>query len=98
MTDLLRVLMLFVQRGRMLLEAAASAVNQVIAYGNKGVEFVFGGLGFVSALTSLMAVPGGLLFAKLMCPSTEGVAAGCRPVDLPSTRRARDRRVIDFVE
>jgi CNT family concentrative nucleoside transporter len=38
------VLMLFVQRGRTLLDAAASAVNQVIAYGNKGVEFMFGGL------------------------------------------------------
>ncbi len=38
------VLMLFVSRGRMALEVAASAVNQVIAYGNKGIEFMFGGL------------------------------------------------------
>jgi len=38
------VLMLFVQRGRMVLDAAASGVNQVIAYGNKGMEFMFGGL------------------------------------------------------
>lgn len=38
------VLMLFVQRGRMVLEACAAAVNQVIAYGNKGMDFMFGGL------------------------------------------------------
>jgi CNT family concentrative nucleoside transporter len=38
------VLMLFVRRGRMALAACASAVNQVIAYGNKGMEFMFGGL------------------------------------------------------
>jgi concentrative nucleoside transporter, CNT family len=38
------VLMLFVRWGRMTLEACASAVNQVIAYGNKGVDFMFGGL------------------------------------------------------
>jgi CNT family concentrative nucleoside transporter len=38
------VLMLFVRWGRMGLEASASAVNQVIAYGNKGMEFMFGGL------------------------------------------------------
>jgi CNT family concentrative nucleoside transporter len=38
------VLMLFVRRGRLALEACGSAVNQVIAYGNKGMEFMFGGL------------------------------------------------------
>jgi CNT family concentrative nucleoside transporter len=38
------VLMLFVRWGRMALAAAASSVNQVIAYGNKGMEFMFGGL------------------------------------------------------
>ena len=38
------VLMLFVRWGRMTLDACASAVNQVIAYGNKGVDFMFGGL------------------------------------------------------
>ena len=38
------VLMLFVRRGRMTLEACASAVNQVIAYGNRGMDFMFGGL------------------------------------------------------
>jgi CNT family concentrative nucleoside transporter len=38
------VLMLFVQVGRRALGAAASAVNQVIAYGNQGMEFMFGGL------------------------------------------------------
>jgi CNT family concentrative nucleoside transporter len=37
-------LMLFVQRGRTALAASAAAVNQVIAYGNKGMEFMFGGL------------------------------------------------------
>ena len=38
------VLMLFVRWGRMVLEACASTVNQVIAYGNKGMDFMFGGL------------------------------------------------------
>jgi CNT family concentrative nucleoside transporter len=38
------VLMLFVRRGRMALQASAAAVNQVIAYGNRGMEFMFGGL------------------------------------------------------
>jgi CNT family concentrative nucleoside transporter len=38
------VVMLFVRSGRMVLEACASAVNQVIAYGNKGMDFMFGGL------------------------------------------------------
>jgi CNT family concentrative nucleoside transporter len=38
------VLMLFVRVGRLALEACGSAVNQVIAYGNKGMEFMFGGL------------------------------------------------------
>jgi CNT family concentrative nucleoside transporter len=37
-------LVLFVPWGRAALAGAASAVNQVIAYGNKGVEFMFGGL------------------------------------------------------
>jgi concentrative nucleoside transporter, CNT family len=37
-------LVLFVPWGRAALGAAASAVNQVISYGNKGVEFMFGGL------------------------------------------------------
>src|ERR1700730_11802354 len=38
-------LVLFVPWGRSALGAAAAAVNQVIAYGNKGMEFLFGGLG-----------------------------------------------------
>jgi concentrative nucleoside transporter, CNT family len=38
------VLMLFVRWGRTALEACASVVNQIIAYGNKGTEFLFGGL------------------------------------------------------
>ena len=37
-------LVLFVPWGRAALAGAASAVNKVIAYGNKGVEFMFGGL------------------------------------------------------
>ncbi len=37
-------LVLFVPWGRTALAAAASAVNQVISYGNKGVDFMFGGL------------------------------------------------------
>ena len=38
------VLMLFVRPGRRALEASAAAVNQVIAYGDKGMEFMFGSL------------------------------------------------------
>jgi CNT family concentrative nucleoside transporter len=37
-------LILFVPWGRIALGAAASAVNHVIGYGNKGIEFLFGGL------------------------------------------------------
>jgi concentrative nucleoside transporter, CNT family len=37
-------LVLFVPWGRIALGDAASAVNEVIAYGNKGMEFMFGGL------------------------------------------------------
>jgi concentrative nucleoside transporter, CNT family len=37
-------LVLFVRWGRIALSAAALAVNHVIAYGNKGMEFMFGGL------------------------------------------------------
>jgi concentrative nucleoside transporter, CNT family len=37
-------LVLFVPWGRAALAAAASAVNQVISYGNRGMEFMFGGL------------------------------------------------------
>jgi concentrative nucleoside transporter, CNT family len=37
-------LVLFVPWGRIALASAASAVNQVISYGNKGMEFLFGGL------------------------------------------------------
>src|SRR4051812_21927639 len=38
------VLVLFVPWGRIALAAAAGAVNHVIEYGNKGIEFLFGGL------------------------------------------------------
>ncbi|MET0497640.1 MAG: Na+ dependent nucleoside transporter N-terminal domain-containing protein, partial [Steroidobacteraceae bacterium] len=37
-------LVLFVPWGRIALGAAAGAVNHVIEYGNKGIEFLFGGL------------------------------------------------------
>lgn len=38
------VLILFVPWGRMTLQACASAVNHVIAYGNTGMDFMFGAL------------------------------------------------------
>src|SRR5688572_15361799 len=37
-------LVLFVPWGRVALGSAATAVSYVIAYGNKGIEFLFGGL------------------------------------------------------
>src|SRR5579871_5557157 len=37
-------LVLFVRWGRVALEAAATAVNHVISYGNQGMQFLFGGL------------------------------------------------------
>jgi len=61
-------LVLFVPWGRIALGAAASAVSHVIAYGNKGIEFMFGGLvdqrmfelfgagGFVFAFRVLTAI------------------------------------------
>jgi CNT family concentrative nucleoside transporter len=61
-------LVLFVPWGRSALAAAATTVNHVIAYGNKGMEFLFGGLvtakmlelfgdtGFVFALRVLPAI------------------------------------------
>jgi len=61
-------LVLFVPWGRSALAAAAATVNHVIAYGNKGMEFLFGGLvtakmlelfgdtGFVFALRVLPAI------------------------------------------
>ncbi len=61
------VLMLFVQRGRGALEAAASAVNQVIAYGNEGMEFMFGGL--VGAKMHELFGDTGFIFAFRVLPA-----------------------------
>ena len=61
-------LILFVPIGKSVLAAVATGVNHVLAYGNKGIEFmfaglvspkmfeVFGGLGFVFALRVLPAI------------------------------------------
>ena len=67
------VLMLFVRRGRMALEASASAVNQVIAYGNKGMEFMFGGL--VGARMHEVFGDTGFVFAFRVLPAIVYVSA-----------------------
>jgi CNT family concentrative nucleoside transporter len=67
------VLMLFVRRGRMALEAAAAAVNQVIAYGNKGMEFMFGGL--VGGRMHEMFGDTGFVFAFRVLPAIIYVSA-----------------------
>jgi concentrative nucleoside transporter, CNT family len=62
-------LVLFVPWGRVALQSTAAAVNQVIGYGYKGMEFMFGGLvgpkmhalfgdtAFVFAFRVLPAIP-----------------------------------------
>lgn len=67
------VLMLFVQRGRMALEAAAAAVNQVIGYGAKGMEFMFGGL--VGAKMHEVFGDTGFVFAFRVLPAIVYVSA-----------------------
>jgi CNT family concentrative nucleoside transporter len=67
------VLMLFVRWGRMTLEACASAVNQVIAYGNKGVDFMFGGL--VGARMHEVFGDTGFVFAFRVLPAIIYVSA-----------------------
>jgi len=67
------VLMLFVRWGRMTLEAGASAVNQVIAYGNKGVDFMFGGL--VGARMHEVFGDTGFVFAFRVLPAIIYVSA-----------------------
>ena len=67
------VLMLFVSRGRMALEVSASAVNQVIAYGNKGIEFMFGGL--VGARMHEVFGDTGFVFAFRVLPAIVYVSA-----------------------
>jgi CNT family concentrative nucleoside transporter len=67
------VLMLFVRLGRMALDASASAVNQVIAYGNKGMEFMFGGL--VGARMHEVFGDTGFVFAFRVLPAIIYVSA-----------------------
>ena len=67
------VLMLFVRPGRMALNASASAVNQVIAYGNKGMEFMFGGL--VGARMHEVFGDTGFVFAFRVLPAIIYVSA-----------------------
>ena len=67
------VLMLFVRWGRMTLDACALAVNQVIAYGNKGVDFMFGGL--VGARMHEVFGDTGFVFAFRVLPAIIYVSA-----------------------
>jgi len=67
------VLMLFVRPGRIALNACASAVNQVIAYGNTGTEFMFGGL--VGARMHEVFGDAGFVFAFRVLPAIIYVSA-----------------------
>ena len=67
------VLMLFVRPGRVALDAAASGVNQVIAYGNRGMEFMFGGL--VGPRMHEVFGDGGFVFAFRVLPAIIYVSA-----------------------
>jgi concentrative nucleoside transporter, CNT family len=67
------VLMLFVRWGRLALDASASAVNQVIAYGNRGTEFMFGGL--VGARMHEVFGDTGFVFAFRVLPAIVYVSA-----------------------
>jgi CNT family concentrative nucleoside transporter len=66
-------IVLFVPWGRMALGGAASAINHVIAYGNKGIEFLFGGL----VSTRMFDVFGntGFVFAFRVLPAIIYVSA-----------------------
>jgi CNT family concentrative nucleoside transporter len=66
-------LVLFVPWGRIALGAAAAAVNHVIAYGNKGMEFLFGGL--VSAKMHELFGDTGFVFAFRVLPAIIYVSA-----------------------
>ena len=65
--------MLFVDLGRAALNGVAGAVNQVIGYGDKGMEFVFGGL----VTPRMQAVFGetGFIFAFRVLPAIIYVSA-----------------------
>ena len=67
------VLMLFVPPGRRALQASASAVDQVIGYGNQGLEFMFGGL--VGTRMHDLFGDGGFLFAFRVLPIIVYVSA-----------------------
>src|SRR5882757_3482910 len=60
-------LVLFVPWGRFALGAAAAAVNHVIAYGNAGTAFLFGGL--VSAKMADLFGETGFVFAFRVLPA-----------------------------
>jgi CNT family concentrative nucleoside transporter len=66
-------LVLFVPWGRIALGAAATAVNHVIAYGNKGMEFLFGGL--VTAKMVELFGDTGFVFAFRVLPAIIYVSA-----------------------
>jgi concentrative nucleoside transporter, CNT family len=66
-------LVLFVPWGRIALGAAATVVNHVIAYGNKGMEFLFGGL--VTAKMLELFGDTGFVFAFRVLPAIIYVSA-----------------------
>jgi CNT family concentrative nucleoside transporter len=69
----LGALVLFVPWGRIALGEAASAVNHVIEYGNKGTEFLFGGL--VTARMAELFGHTGFVFAFRVLPAIIYVSA-----------------------
>lgn len=66
-------LVLFVPWGRVALGSAAAAVNHVIEYGNKGLEFLFGGL--VTAKMVQLFGDTGFVFAFRVLPAIIYVSA-----------------------
>jgi CNT family concentrative nucleoside transporter len=60
-------LVLFIPWGRFALAEAAAAVNYIISYGNKGTEFLFGGL--VGAKMHELFGDGGFVFALRVLPA-----------------------------
>jgi CNT family concentrative nucleoside transporter len=65
--------MLFVPVGKIILSAAANAVNHVLEFGNKGVEFLFGGL--VTAKMFELFGNTGFVFAFRVLPAIIFVTA-----------------------
>lgn len=64
---------LFVPFGKSILDAAASGVNHVLAYGNAGIEFLFGGL--VQPRMFQVFGDGGFVFAVRVLPAIIFVTA-----------------------